>query len=99
MPTKLSPQPSALSPQPGALQKWKDKTAYYLLPMLGMIRLKFVLANLICGLIPDFASGVLRGRLYRLIGFDIGRGAYIMGNLRLPTGTSDFYNKLVIGED
>jgi maltose O-acetyltransferase len=61
------------------------------------LHLRFVLANLLSGLLPDFVSGAVRGRLYRSIGFDIGEGAFIMGNLRLPTASPGFYGKLKIG--
>jgi acetyltransferase-like isoleucine patch superfamily enzyme len=51
----------------------------------------------VCGLLPDFGSGVLRGGLYRLIGLDVGRGAYLMGNLDLTGGSPSFYSRLHIG--
>jgi len=58
---------------------------------------KFALANLVSGLLPDFVSGVVRGRMYRLAGFDIGPGGFIMGYLELNSGLPGFYRKLVIG--
>ena len=61
--------------------------------------LRFALANLISGLLPTFVSGAIRGRLYRWIGFEIGEGAFIMGNLRLPSASPGFYDKLKIGPD
>jgi acetyltransferase-like isoleucine patch superfamily enzyme len=54
-------------------------------------------ANAISGLLPDFVSGVVRGRLYRWAGFQISEGAFIMGNLELKSAFPDFYNKLVVG--
>jgi acetyltransferase-like isoleucine patch superfamily enzyme len=62
------------------------------------LHLKFTLANILSGVLPDFASGVVRGRLYRWAGFSIGDGAFIMGNLRLKSAYPGFYEKLVVGE-
>ena len=59
--------------------------------------LRFALANLISGLLRNFVSGVVRGRLYRWIGFEVGEGAFIMGNLKLTSAVPGFYKKLVIG--
>ncbi len=55
------------------------------------------MVNLVCGVLPDGASGPIRTRLYRLIGLDIAQGAFIMGNLRLVGGLESFYDKLHIG--
>ena len=60
---------------------------------------RFAVANVLSGLLPDFASGTVRGRLYRWAGFDVGPGAFIMGNLSLPSASPSFYEKLVIGPD
>jgi maltose O-acetyltransferase len=61
------------------------------------VHLRYRVANLVCGLFPDFFSGVLRARLYRWAGFDVGQGAFIMGNLRLTSASPGFYENLVIG--
>ena len=61
------------------------------------VHFRFALSNAISGLLPDFASGAIRGRLYRWAGFDIGHGDFIMGNLALPSAAPGFYDKLVIG--
>lgn len=58
---------------------------------------RLALANLVCGLLPDFASGVLRGRLYRWAGFAVAPDAYLMGNMALSSGFPGFYGKLRIG--
>ena len=58
---------------------------------------RLALANFMCGLLPDFASGFVRGRVYRLIGIDVGPGAYVMGNLDLTGGVESFYGQLHIG--
>jgi acetyltransferase-like isoleucine patch superfamily enzyme len=62
------------------------------------IHLRYSIAKAISGLLPDFASGVVRGRLYRWAGFEVGKGAFIMGNLRLKSASPGFYDKLVLGE-
>jgi maltose O-acetyltransferase len=62
------------------------------------LHVKFALARLISGLLPNVASGVIRGRIYRWAGFDIDKGAFLMGNLRLTSAAPDFYSKLSIGE-
>jgi acetyltransferase-like isoleucine patch superfamily enzyme len=56
-------------------------------------------ANAVCGLLPDFFSGSVRGRAYRRAGFEIGRGAFLMGNLRLTGASPGFYENLSIGSD
>src|SRR5262249_38695403 len=58
---------------------------------------RLAVANFVCGLLPDFASGAVRGPVYRLIGIDVGQGAYLMGNLDLTGGVNSFYSQLHIG--
>jgi acetyltransferase-like isoleucine patch superfamily enzyme len=59
---------------------------------------KYSVACFLSSLLPDVASGIIRGRIYRWAGFEIGAGAFIMGNLRLTSAAPDFYSKLSIGE-
>jgi maltose O-acetyltransferase len=68
--------------------------------MLHQVHLKLRLANVACGMLPDFGSGALRGRLYGLIGFDVAPSAFIMGNLELLRGSAPdgFYDKLHVGQ-
>jgi maltose O-acetyltransferase len=61
------------------------------------VHLRYKLANLVCALLPDVASGAVRSRLYRLAGFDVDRAAFLMGNLRLGSAAPGFYKKLKIG--
>lgn len=61
------------------------------------LHFKLALANLFSGLLPDIASGVVRGRLYRWAGFAISDGVFIMGKLSLTSASPGFYEKLVIG--
>ncbi len=63
---------------------------------VGQLRFRF--ANVIAGLIPDFASASLRSRIYRLAGLRIAKSAWIMGNLHLPTGARGFVDRLQVGE-
>src|SRR6267143_7259034 len=65
--------------------------------MMRQSHLRFSLANLLCGIFPDFGSGVLRGRLYRMAGLRVPPDAYIMGNVELIGGAPDFYNLLTLG--
>src|SRR5581483_11459051 len=90
---ELLPPPEA-APLPRRLLR---ASRSYLPAMLRNLHLRFVLANLVCRLFPDFASGVLRSRLYRLAGLDVDVKASIMGNLTLVSGLPGFYDKLHIG--
>jgi maltose O-acetyltransferase len=74
-----------------------ERLVHYAQLLRNSIHLKFAVANIISRLLPDFASGMIRGRLYRWAGFEIGRGAFIMGNLRVKSASPGFYDKLVIG--
>lgn len=95
-----SPTPHAdttLSSVDGSVRR-RDRFAHYAELLRNSIHLKFAIANSLSRLLPDFASGVIRGRLYRWAGFEIGDGAFIMGNLRLKSAAPDFYEKLSVGE-
>jgi maltose O-acetyltransferase len=59
--------------------------------------LKCAVANFVSGLLPDFASGVVRSRMYRWAGFDVDPGAFIMGNITLTGASPGFYEHLSIG--
>lgn len=58
---------------------------------------RFWLVNAVCGLLPTFWSAWIRADLYRRVGFAIGRGTAIMGNLRLVGTPPSFYENLVVG--
>jgi maltose O-acetyltransferase len=73
------------------------KTLGYARMLRHSVHLRFSLANLLCGVLPDFFSGAVRGRMYRWAGFDIGDGAFIMGNVRVTSATPGLYDKLVVG--
>lgn len=80
-------------------RKTRRRAEEYLPSLRHGFHLKLRLANAICGLFPDFVSGVVRGRLYRLVGFDVGEGAFIMGNLELVGTRPQFYAQLMIGAE
>lgn len=63
------------------------------------LHIRYVIANFLCGLLPDFFSAIVRARMYRLIGFKIGKKCVIAGNVNLITGKPGFYNKLIIGDN
>ncbi|MEI6043209.1 MAG: acyltransferase [Chloroflexota bacterium] len=75
----------------------RQKFDYYFKALLNSYHIRLWLANLVCGLLPDFISGVIRARVYRLAGFKIGSGCFIIGNLDLISGQPQFYDKLEIG--
>ncbi len=80
---------------PKTISRTGRRLAHYSRELLHQFHLKFWFANLICGLLPDYGSGVIRGRLYRLVGFDIAGSAWIMGNVELAMGSAGgFYDKL-----
>jgi acetyltransferase-like isoleucine patch superfamily enzyme len=54
--------------------------------------------NLAARLLPARASGELRARLLRLVGFSVGAGTSVEGELRL-TGDRQVVSRLVIGRD
>ena len=74
-----------------------NRLAFYSREMLHQFHLKLRLANLVCGVLPDFGSGVLRTRVYRWIGMDIGAGSSIAGNIEFVGGLPGFYRKISIG--
>jgi len=74
------------------------RLGHYAELLRNSLHVKFSIANAISRLLPDFASGMIRGRLYRWAGFEIGDGAFLMGNLRLKSASPGFYDKLSIGE-
>jgi maltose O-acetyltransferase len=61
------------------------------------VHVRFALANLFSSLLPTFVSGAVRGRMYRWAGFDVAKGAFIMGNMKLTSAFPGFYGKLSIG--
>ena len=61
------------------------------------LHLKLRLVHAACGLLPDFASGGLRTRLYRAIGLDVGDAGFIMGNIELTGGERSMYQQLHVG--
>lgn len=83
---------------PGTATRGPARLTRYANLLRRSFHLKFAIARLLSRLLPDVASGIIRGRLYRLAGFDVGDGAFIMGNLHLTSAAPGFYDKLSIGE-
>lgn len=83
--------------QRGDLAHYRVRMRHYGAVFRTSLHVKLALANAISALLPDYASGVVRGRLYRLAGFAIGTGVFIMGNLRLTGAVAGFYDNLVVG--
>jgi acetyltransferase-like isoleucine patch superfamily enzyme len=79
------------------LSYYSARSQHYASVLKRSLHVRLALANAICGLMPDFVSGVVRGRMYRWAGFAIGEGAFIMGNLELTSAFPNFYDNLVIG--
>jgi acetyltransferase-like isoleucine patch superfamily enzyme len=75
------------------------KISYYTGALKRSTHFKFRFVNTICRLMPEYVSGVFRGRLYRLAGFQIGYGSFIMGNLELLSGNPNFYSYLKISDN
>lgn len=76
---------------------YAGRVQHYAATFRRSLHVKFALANALCGLLPDFVSGAMRGRMYRWSGFVIGHGAFLMGNLELTGACQNFYDNLVIG--
>jgi maltose O-acetyltransferase len=90
------PMPEVM--RPGAEGKGLRRLPRYANLIKRSMHFKYNVARLVSSLLPDVASGIIRGRVYRWAGFDVGDGAFIMGNLRLTSAAPGFYDKLSIGE-
>jgi acetyltransferase-like isoleucine patch superfamily enzyme len=84
--------------RPGEAGKGVSRLGRYANLIKRSTHFKYNLACFFSRILPDVASGIIRGRIYRWAGFEIGEGAFIMGNLRLTSAAPDFYGKLSIGE-
>jgi acetyltransferase-like isoleucine patch superfamily enzyme len=68
----------------------------HMLAAAGCVHVKYHLANAVAGMLPDFASGPVRTRLYRWAGFrHIQTGSSIAGNMTLVG--ERLYERLIIG--
>jgi acetyltransferase-like isoleucine patch superfamily enzyme len=74
-----------------------ERVSFYARAMLQQFHLRLQIANLVCKVFPDFGSGVLRSHLYRLVGFNIGAGTSIAGNIEFMGGQPDFYGRFRVG--
>jgi maltose O-acetyltransferase len=55
------------------------------------------LANLLGGFLPTFTSGVVRSRIFRLLGYDIHPGAFIEAPIKMISGRASSHKRLHIG--
>lgn len=63
------------------------------------LHIRLQIMHLLCTVLPGPISASMRSRLYQLAGFRIHRSAYIMGNMDLRGGTSQFYDLLTVDGD
>ncbi len=73
------------------------RLSYYGRQLGPNLHLRLACANAVAGCLPDFASGAVRTRLYQRAGFSIGRGTYIMGNIRVAGSMVNPYTNLTVG--
>jgi maltose O-acetyltransferase len=74
-----------------------SRLRYYGAMYRRSIHFRYRFANAVSGLLPMFVSGAIRGRLYRLVGFNVEKGAFIAANLKLTSAFPAFYEHLTIG--
>jgi acetyltransferase-like isoleucine patch superfamily enzyme len=74
-----------------------------LVDLLGALQpalhLRLVVAQIVCGVLPQFWSGTIRARIYRAIGFNVGARVSVLGNICLTSGLTGIYAKLTLGDD
>src|SRR5947208_370227 len=92
---RMTPEPTSID----RLRHRANRFGHYTRSMLHQLHVRLWMANLVCGAFPDFGSGAVRARLYRLVGLDVASSSFIMGNLELLAGSLDggFYEKLHVG--
>lgn len=64
---------------------------------VGQINLRLLIANFLISLLPELSLCRLRTTIYRLAGFQIGRGTVILGKIRF-SGIGKIQRRLYIGE-
>ena len=72
---------------------------------VGMIRasafqsqqLRSRLANVLGGVLPTFTSGVVRSRIFRLLGYDVHPGAFIEAPIKIISGRASSHRRLHVG--
>jgi maltose O-acetyltransferase len=75
------------------------RSVEYALEVMRGIRPAYGLAYGVGALLPPFTGATLRGRLYRLAGFEIGHGCAILGPLEVLSGIAGIERRLIIGND
>jgi maltose O-acetyltransferase len=73
------------------------RVAYYLPWLRRSIHVKLTLVNIVGRCMPEFFSGFILARLYRLAGFNIESDVFVMGILELKSNQPHFYEKLQLG--
>lgn len=63
------------------------------------VRLRLRLANLICGVLPQFSLTTVRARVYRSIGIQVGPRVAFMHKIAITGSGSGIYRRLIIGAD
>ena len=74
------------------------KFARQVFRQLGEIQFRVLLARVLLAPIPFYMLGVVRTRVLRAIGFDVGRGTDFAG-MPTMTGYGDIYSRLVVGAE
>jgi maltose O-acetyltransferase len=59
--------------------------------------LRFTIVNGLLRCLPPFASGYIRGRMYRWIGMDVDSTAFLMANLDIVGGSAGHLKNLKVG--
>jgi acetyltransferase-like isoleucine patch superfamily enzyme len=73
------------------------RVAHYVRAMWKGLHFRYVVVFAASHLIPRFTAGPVIAQIYRLAGFEIGRGSSIGGPLRVVSGAA-FEDNLMIGE-
>jgi maltose O-acetyltransferase len=60
---------------------------------------RYRIANAVLRPFPEDSAGLFRGHVYRLAGFEVGHGTYLMRNLNVVGGRPHFARQLRIGRD
>ena len=66
---------------------------------LRMVRLRLRVANVICGLMPEFTLSTIRARIYRATGMHIGKRVAFMHTVKVTGSGANPCARLTIGED
>ncbi len=65
----------------------------------AQFRLRLRLANLICGLMPEYTGTTVRASIYRRLGMQIGKRAAFFSPVTITSSGAEPYPRLSIGDD